>query len=270
MQKRSSIIDIAKGLLILLLLYGHTPLYFRQFGVDDGFLRFIESSKILYSCFFMQSFFMITGYCTTFSIPFRVFIAKNIKTLLVPAFLLSIVGSYFSALFYGSAITFQPFLILGDWIRGNGPWFIIVLFFCKCIYWLINSLKSYMKLCAIMMLYILGLFLNIKGFVPNYLWHQHVLLMLPFIYIGNMLNFYIDIIKKYKSLIYTMLILYAIIMVIHFLYGINVPVLDANIGIAYYMVPVHFMIVTSCTYLLFIISNRLMKCRVLINIGKYW
>ena len=86
-------IDISKGILILCLVYGHHKLFAMRSGYEDGVTVFIQHSMRFYAVFFMQTFFIITGLCSSFTTQFSKFIWKNVKTLLIPAALLVVLGS---------------------------------------------------------------------------------------------------------------------------------------------------------------------------------
>lgn len=89
-QKRPRIayIDIAKGILILCMLYGYIRVYGPMEGMNDPVMHVMSHTSGLYGAFFMQSFFIITGFCTSFTGGGKKYIWKNIKTLLFPSMLL--------------------------------------------------------------------------------------------------------------------------------------------------------------------------------------
>ncbi len=68
-QKRPRIayIDIAKGILIMCMLYGHIRVYGPMEGMNDPVMHIMSHTSGLYGAFFMQSFFIITGFCTSFT-----------------------------------------------------------------------------------------------------------------------------------------------------------------------------------------------------------
>lgn len=85
-QKRPRIayIDIAKGILIMCMLYGHIRVYGPMEGMNDPVMHIMSHTSGLYGAIFMQSFFIITGFCTSFTGGVK-YIWKNIKTLLIPS-----------------------------------------------------------------------------------------------------------------------------------------------------------------------------------------
>lgn len=241
-MKRNVSIDIAKGILIILMLYNHTAVYSFLAGMNDPVANFIEDSKSLFTVFFMQSFFLITGYCTSFNRKFGSFLWRNVKTLVIPAFLLGKIGSIISGIFFDSAINLSFIPTFINWFNGHGPWFIVTLFFCKLIYWILNRYNNGIQIAVISVLYLLGIYCNIHFWdSPEYLCYQHVLLMLPFLFIGNLVKHYHSWIRPYMSKL--ALAGVAVILlenIAKWTIGISIPILDAGIGVPYYSVPLHF------------------------------
>lgn len=79
-KKRVSWIDIAKGIAILLVFFGHT------LSTPKEFADFIYS-------FHMPVFFALSGYCFSLKGNFRDFITKKAKGILLPVFTLGLTGS---------------------------------------------------------------------------------------------------------------------------------------------------------------------------------
>lgn len=111
-KKRIEYIDVAKGVLIMCLFYGHSIIYGRILGVDEEATHLIGKTQLLYEGFFMQSFFLITGFCSSFKIPISVFIWKNIKTILLPGMLLSVLGNYIWSLLNGGGDKFDSNIVV--------------------------------------------------------------------------------------------------------------------------------------------------------------
>ena len=92
-KKRLPYIDTAKGILMICLLYGHMHIYAEMVGYHNEGMKLMQQLVPLYASFFMQTFFVITGYCSTFRIGLKPYVWKNAKTLILPAVVLGIVGS---------------------------------------------------------------------------------------------------------------------------------------------------------------------------------
>lgn len=255
---------------MICLLYGHTPIYALSKGWNDPVLYFMENSKCVYSLFFMQSFFLFTGFCSSFSIGFWTYLWRNIKTLLIPAISLTLIAAYINCIIYGDKFCTQPFYDIIQWFYAIGPWFIMVLFICKIIYWFINKLNYGFQTLILFTLFLIGIFLTIKSTSTEYLWHQHVLLMVPFIAIGNMLKTYYCSIKKYiKPIAILGFFFIPIECFIAWKYKVSLPIIDAGICIPYYFAPLHFFNVGIGTALIVTIAKRLTSQKWLSDIGTY-
>ena len=79
-------LDIAKGFLILLLLVSHFGIVVGESGANlqGNYFAGIYFLHPLFTTFFMQSFFLISGYCSNFSQGARIFFYKQLKEIVVP------------------------------------------------------------------------------------------------------------------------------------------------------------------------------------------
>lgn len=184
-QKRPRIayIDIAKGILIMCMLYGHIRVYGPMEGMNDPVMHIMSHTSGLYGAFFMQSFFIITGFCTSFTGGVK-YIWKNIKTLLIPSILLFLLSEYYKVTFFQGIIDLSPFRKLFDWLTVGGPWFIIALFWAKLLYYLICKLGIKYQVALLLILYLFALACNFFN-VTNYQWFQHTLLLMPYLFVGK-------------------------------------------------------------------------------------
>lgn len=183
-KPRLKYIDIAKGILICCLLWGHMMIFARMDGLADPVMDVIQESIYLYNGFFMQTFFVITGFCSSFNKRFPVFLWGNVKSLIIPSLLLVIISNYAQDLFLDRSISIRPISELSKWFTVGGPWFIISMFWGKILYWPIVKIPVRWQLLVIICLYLAGLALKIADVIPNYWYHRHVLLMMPYLFIG--------------------------------------------------------------------------------------
>lgn len=93
-MNRLSYIDSAKGILIIIVIMHHLPqVAIRICEIDSDNLQIMDSYSFLYCSFFMQAFFFITGFCTSFEKEFSEFFLRNFKTIILSGLLLSIFES---------------------------------------------------------------------------------------------------------------------------------------------------------------------------------
>lgn len=85
-SKRLEYIDVAKGILIMLMVMGHTLNIATYQPEANDFVRNVNLLETLYKGFYMCTFFVITGYCSNFNKPFWNFTKANLKTIVLPAF----------------------------------------------------------------------------------------------------------------------------------------------------------------------------------------
>ena len=65
-RERIHYLDAAKGILILLLLLHHFQSATRDFTMLNTYFELFTSWHSVFTVFFMQCFFIISGYCTGF------------------------------------------------------------------------------------------------------------------------------------------------------------------------------------------------------------
>src|SRR3984885_2764155 len=131
---RSNIVDIVKGIAILLVVYGHTAqgMTHRGWWVGPG-ASF--SHTFVYS-FHMPAFFFVAGLFVAGSIARRGgrrFTIDKLKTILYPYVLLAIIGVVLEPLIGRFKYETKPFqwnVFLVNLADGQASWFLFVLFFC--------------------------------------------------------------------------------------------------------------------------------------------
>lgn len=86
MKERVHYLDVAKGILILLLLMSHFSIALKWIGVDAANPYFIPwyYPQPLFIVFFMQCFFIISGYCSNFDVDTATFFRKLLRQLIIP------------------------------------------------------------------------------------------------------------------------------------------------------------------------------------------
>lgn len=186
-------LDIAKGILIILVVLGHVQYYAHDFAGTDDF-KFVGKTHIVFVTWYMPAFFVITGYCTNFGIPFYEFFVKNVKSLIVPSVL---IGAFFSSwvnLFLSpSGLSYLNFLQQNYYaiLITCGSWFLTALFVAKM---LMYGMQRYLK-CGVAWKFILLLMLMLvsasfynRKLVTNVWYFEHALMLLPFMFVGVLLR----------------------------------------------------------------------------------
>jgi len=131
---RSNIVDIVKGIAIILVAYGHTlqGMIHRDWWISSG-AHF--NDNFIYS-FHMPAFFFIAGLFVIGSIAKRGgrrFTIDKLKTILYPYILFVVLGTALNPLvgrFKSSHTPFQWKAFLLNLVDGDASWFLFVLFVC--------------------------------------------------------------------------------------------------------------------------------------------
>lgn len=186
MKERKDYLDIAKGLLMIIVIFHHIAFQAKMVGLENGCIQWNFTFLPFYSAWFMPAFFFITGYCTTFEKPFGPFILKNLTTLIWPMVMLGLIDFLFCYCVWGLEGVEKDwdtfFLICGI------NWFLISLFISKSVYWLIVKwLKSELfRLVIVAIIAVLAIYCNDIEFLGgNWLHHRHGLYLTLFLCLGQ-------------------------------------------------------------------------------------
>jgi len=185
MRERIHYIDVAKGILIMLVVFDHIPdMFFVRLGGANNSIRMINEMQWVYKCFFMPAFFILTGYCSSFNAPFKPFIIKNFKSLVIPGIVIGLFDCLFNP---NCTIRTIFFNIIHD---GGFYWFLVALFEAKIIYYL---LSKYIK--DTWLIGIICLLLMLLGFAFNNLQYRYQIYyfyysfsLVFYIYVGQLLK----------------------------------------------------------------------------------
>lgn len=182
MKERLHYIDVAKGLLMVLVIVHHCfwvmSMYFIPYRLD--FVNGVFQYRFTYLIWYMAAFFVISGYCSGFGKDNKLFIIGNAKRLLVPQVVLLPIIFYL----YGM-LTWR--CLLFTW---NGVWFLQSLFFARVIYNFIRTKCSNMIVCVGLCFAVsmLGLLWNMR-FEQYNVWNCiQGLVMIPFLAFGEILR----------------------------------------------------------------------------------
>ncbi len=197
-RKRINYIDVAKGMLILIVIFNHIPNLATAVGISNDTINHVYFIRSFFTSFFMPAFFVIAGYCSNYMKSFRDFFISNAKSLLFPAVTLLVIRVIIREMFNGcfspsewlNGISLKTFLFdLGHW-----NWFLTALFSTKMLfYFILKYVRSdKVRLVVIILLHILGVFLynyKLSGILFfNFYYYQHALMYLIYIEIGYVLS----------------------------------------------------------------------------------
>lgn len=256
--------DIAKGVLILLLIEHHRWHIQSYNDIDTSmFDEHFGNWQLLFICFFMQAFFLISGYCTNFEKPVKKFIWTQVKGILIPTLFFQIVWCTFFSLNFATYTWEQDLLN----IPNTTYWFLIALFFSKIIiYALIRHGLSYKKtLIVAFCLTIIGLLNSNYNIVGNYFAFNQVLMACFYVALGHYMNKEQNIYNKCLEYCIT-LFPWAVLILIMFKRDIPFATGAVNCQLQY--IPIFFLLTISGIFALLYICRVLGRLRFLEFIGR--
>lgn len=243
-------IDVAKGVLISIVIFHHISFQANLAGIHNGCIQWNFTFLPFYASWFMPAFFIITGICSNFNRPVKSFLINNAATLIWP-----MVAFYVITLLlkFGS-ITFDN--IVQDLSDGLN-WFLISLFFSKLIFYFFNKIFS-REICKILFLIVLSIIaiysndLNWLG--NNWVHYRHALYLTFFIEVGYFVNkkkYWYDILLSYSWIIFLILLIGCLIV------GIDVPGIAGKwISFSFLKLPLHLLMAISGSFMVLGISLR--------------
>lgn len=181
-KERLHYIDVAKGILILLVVYGHLDGVAVSLGYQNSAIEDVHRLVNSFVSFYMPCFFVITGYCSNFEKPFSSILVSSIKSILIPAFFFSFLFSGVWRLDINILLSFLRKLLL----FGGNYWFLTSLFLARIVYWLINKITNEKLIIGVCSLsFIVGILLSAIPLEKEYWYCVHAALLLPYLGIGQ-------------------------------------------------------------------------------------
>lgn len=97
-------IDISKGILILLVVFHHLPQVVLSKGQECVFWQAYDDLKSYYACFFMASFFILSGYVSNFDKRFPRFIWDSFKGIIIPVLSINTIKIIITSIYSGTSV----------------------------------------------------------------------------------------------------------------------------------------------------------------------
>lgn len=262
-MERQHYLDVAKGLLILLVVMHHLPMVANQvIGIESPVLSLLNKSRVLYTPFFMASFFVITGMCTDFDKSIQKYLNSNFKSILIPAFCLGFINEWLQLIRIGCMDPIQ-YAKLGfhTFLTDGGPfWFLAALFVAKFFYRIIYCVNNkYICMLLSLSMMVIGVIANNLS-LKEYWQVYHAFALLPFLGIGKFLK---GITLSKKSILVCW-VGYFIALLTCKLYSINIPSVTQIINLTVIEIPLFLFMATTGTIVIisfskFINTNRIIE-----------
>ena len=133
----------------------------------------------------------------------------------------------------------------------------------------IDKLSIRLQVLLVIVLYFTGIALNHFDYFPNYWYHRHVLLMLPYLFIGNLCKNHTDQVDRYLlplGLFGVISIIIQFIITQH-INGYSIPTHDVYISNTHFFY-IHIINVLSCSAFVIWLSKKLDSNRFIETMGK--
>lgn len=136
-ETRQSFLDVAKGIMALLVIFHHVPIVFRSLFGETMLFQPIEKYDYFYTVFFMPAFFLINGFTSNFKKDWKSFLAKNAKSLLMPFLTFGVLLYFVDALVLRRTALFVTVGRESYFYVFEATWFFTALFFARILQWLV-------------------------------------------------------------------------------------------------------------------------------------
>lgn len=270
-KQRVPYVDMAKGILILMVMIGHMQNVCKELSVHDEVFATIDHLEWFWGPFFMPAFFVITGFCSNFNKPFKSFLISNVKGILIPAFTLGILARWIGLLNVPD-VSLHSLFSLGVKnfiINGGSFWFLAALFLSKLTFYVISKFLSNLKVVGIIViiLHIVGFYMFENSICRNYWYFQHSMMLTIYLYVGQRIKeskILFDSKKLTLSLWGGYLITVSIILIL----GYESPHIAHNVTITNITFIPHFMFSIWGAILILVTAKQFKTIKVICYLGK--
>ena len=260
MQIRVHWIDVAKGMLILMVVFFHLPILTHPLTDNADALAIMQSVSSIYVPFFIPAFFVITGMCSNFSNTPKDFLFSNVKHLIVPMLTLSLLARIIGWKIYN----WSDFCSIEGWSFAVVGYFMLSLLISKTIYFYVHYLLSsvYWRGGITLVFLLIGIVLNKWG-IYNLVYFENALIFTFFVWLGDFLrNRHWESLAKYCVIVY--LLIWSCLSVCH----IGIPHVMLSICVSYLKIPLYILLsVLGCLAVLWV-ARLISSSRILEDIGK--
>ena len=262
--------DTTKGILIVFLVFHHIVNMAKdKMPVEN--LEFITQWDILYVPYFMQAFFFITGYCSSFNKSAKDFVWSNVKALLIPLLFFSIVNQLVSWFVDGDNFFYVTVLGTRFFFVVELYWFLSALFIAKLLLFAAVrcSSKSIIQFIVVLIPFICAIALNTKHFHFYNWFHWHNgLVNLMFLWIGYTLK-HTEILKEHlKKYGLIAFLLYIIGLIVFNILGKSVPYYTHFPHFNLKQTPFFVYFSITGTFMILYLGEIIQKSRLLLFFGK--
>ena len=261
-------LDIAKGLLIIMVVYGHFELLCRVcYHIEDHTVVAFDKLEKMWVVFFMPAFFFITGYCSNFRKPFLKFVSNGFMILLLPALIINLSINLFDYISWGEApIWIVKTMTKSVLLQAAGEWFIPSLFIARIIIWFLQKMDNVIvRLAIALVLFGCGIVLyNSFHQIPNVWFFKHAFMVTVFVLLGNLLRDRgIQLVGRH-----VVAIVYMVVIICMMATRIHIPFISNKINVSYQEIPILLLLAMMGIITILEVSKLINRSKVLEYLGK--
>lgn len=266
-KERLHWVDVSKGILILMVVFGHMDNYAELANINDPIIERLCLIERTWTPYFMCAFFIITGFCSNFTKPFKEFFVGKFKTLIIPGVSISILVNIFE--WRGYLNLLRP--IPGTLIHGPA-WFLSALFLSCIIYYIIANYISTITTRILIYVALVSIGLALNMYIPQiieYWYIPHALMLTPFLEFGLILKKHSDVLFTIRTTSISMLVYIASLAVILYLSNYDKIGIFRRITINWVtLIPSYICAITG-SIMVFTVAHAIEKSRILKFLGKH-
>lgn len=262
-SERMAYLDIAKGILILMVVFHHLLLMAclqNHFGNDYVDFLFELQYSLIFP-YFMPAFFVITGMCTNYYVPISVFLKKKIRQLLIPNLVSTLL---FDLVLSDNRSDFLPILL-----NGGGRWFLTSLFCGNIFVYLLINYTTNVKviftiLCSATVLSVINNVYQVQN-----VWYHIQTLDLSFYLMGGVLlrHRFSQMLNRNKWLVSSVALYFSLVLIL-IMTDNEIPYVKHDYSVQILMLPIHILLAFSGSFALIAMCRILKKSDILEYIGK--
>lgn len=268
-KERLHFIDVAKGILILLVVYGHLYAWTTKLNPDAA--DYVLQSINLFVSFYMPAFFVITGFCSNFKKPFAEFIFSSFKTILLPG----ISFAFLDAIISFDVNIRRMYIIGKDFLLFGGRyWFLSALFVGRIIYWfLYNNLSRKKTTICCISLFVIGFAIEPHYKYYEIWWFIHAMMLTPYLCMGQYLRLQKRIHFVFAAVIYVVTLMATTVLsavgILQVDYYYMVPaIVQWNVNLNYTMIIPLIVLSVSGSIMIIGIAKRIRTNKILEFLGQ--
>lgn len=263
-RERIKYIDISKGILIILLLVHHYSSATRRLNINPEYDFF--AWQCVFTSFFMQCFFIISGYCSSFNKNTESFLKGIFRQLFIPYLTFQILNNLFYVIMQND-YSLKCFLSTIINVPNTSLWFLNALIFCKILIYILKKATNDIGIITFSIgTLIMGVIIHEYNLTPNYFCYHNSLCSLFFVALGNYLKNKHDL---YTKVLKYSLYLYPIFFIILLSVNKYPPVLTANIGVTLRNLPIFLLTSLSGSFAFLSICKIINQNRFIEYFGKH-